>query len=109
MQKHKDCDNTNKVNILYLASKDYSNMKGSENKEVNLMEFLYQTSQILKIKDERIQAGINFDKTKCSFCNKEMVLSEEFEPEDNLSWKEYKLSGFCSDCQDAAFSIKTED
>ena len=38
---------------------------------------------------------------KCPFCGKEIKGREDFK--DELSWREYKISGLCQECQDKTF------
>jgi len=42
----------------------------------------------------------NVEKNRCPFCKKEINM-EDFR--DNLSRKEYSISGLCQDCQDEFF------
>lgn len=41
---------------------------------------------------------------KCPFCGKEIKGQEDFI--DEISWKEYKISGLCQKCQDETFGKK---
>ena len=38
---------------------------------------------------------------KCPFCGKEIKGRKDFK--DELSWREYKISGLCQECQDKTF------
>lgn len=53
--------------------------------------------------------GVNILKFngKCPICNKEIDVSTEFK--DNLSIKEYFISGLCQSCQDKAFAPPKDD
>lgn len=54
-----------------------------------------------KNKDKLIKKGLETGKSKCGYCDKDITLKEEFK--DESDWKEYKISGMCKKCQDAAF------
>lgn len=43
----------------------------------------------------------NVEQKKCPFCGKIISGREDFD--DNLSWKEYKISGLCQSCQNEMF------
>ena len=42
------------------------------------------------------------EQKKCPFCKKEIKGREDFR--DELSWKEYQISGLCQECQDKTFN-----
>ena len=41
------------------------------------------------------------EQKKCPFCEAEIKGREDFD--DELSWKEYQISGLCQKCQDETF------
>lgn len=48
----------------------------------------------------RVEQGI------CPFCDKRIMGVDDFK--DKLSWKEYKISGLCQECQDSMFLLECD-
>lgn len=73
------------------------------------IQFLFVNSKILKMNKEIMKAfGFSkqvklFEDQKCPFCTKDIDPEKDFR--DQLSKREFEISGLCQECQDKTFKL----